>query len=98
MPENHEFCFEIGQMIPRVCRDEIQHTLRTVFEESMNGERGRIYFCPAGRDFGVAALMNLKQTLKRESGDLLRFDIEAPIYQGEDEERYSLTNVIIELK
>ena len=95
MPENDEFSFFIGDLIPTPVRDKLHRLLGQHFSPTQDGEWGRDFYCPSGRESGVQALEGLKCALLRESGDALRFDIEQPLQRGE---HYTLTNVIIELK
>ena len=95
MHENDEFSFFIGDLIPTLVREKLHRLLGQHFSPTQDGEWGRDYYCPSGRESGVRALEEFKQALLRESGVALRFDIEPPISRGE---YYTVTNVIIELK
>lgn len=95
MHENDEFSFFIGDLIPTPIKEKLHRLLGQHFNPTQDGEWGRDYYCPSGRESGVQALEGLKQALLRESGVALRFDIEAPVNRGE---HFTLTNVIVELK
>jgi hypothetical protein len=95
MHEKDEFSFCIGEPIPTQVREKLHQTLGQYFSPTENGEWGRDYYCPLGRLEGLRVLEELKQSLLRESGDELRFDIENPLARPQ---RFTLTNVIIELK
>lgn len=95
MPEDDEFSFSIGEMLPGNSRARIKQMLATSFIPTDSGEEGRDYYCPLGRSVGVSTLLQLKQSLIRENGDVFRFDIQAPISENG---QVTLTNVIIELK
>lgn len=95
MHENDEFSFFIGELVPRAIEAKIRQTLDEHFRETDNGQRLRDYYCPLGRIEGVRVLEELKESLLRESGDRLSFDILRPIPRVN---RYTLTNVVIGVK
>lgn len=95
MHEKDEFSITIGEMVPRAIEAKIRQTLNEHFRETDNGQLLRDYYCPLGRLEGVRVLEELKESLLRESGDSLSFDILRPIPRAN---RYTLTNVIIGVK